>query len=213
MQAVASQPFTPTLLAPGDLTGFGARVEQPVTRAIVTAWQAATKNPTTGVWSVTLSAPIVVGDYLLVWRTSDPEPPDYEVFIPLIVTASAASAAPADWTPTVEQVSELLRARTNVMGTERGVFDDDTRPTAAQVEGLISAAVGDIISRTGVWIPAAYTDDATRLGALRAAALVESSFFPNEIDTDRSAYRQYTAMYLSGVEALAAAIPRAMRLS
>jgi hypothetical protein len=216
MQAVASQSFQATLLAPADVVGLGARIEQPVTRAIVAAFVAGTKDPVTGVWSVTLDAPATAGDYQLVWRTSDPEPPDYEVFVPLVVVGAGSGGA-GGWTPwpppDVDQVAELLRARTNVMGTEHGTFDDDTRPTGEQVQAIITTAVGDVAARVGAEIPADYHADATRLAALRAAALIEASVFPDQLDTDRSAHRQYTAMYLSGVQALAAAIPHAMRLA
>jgi len=114
--------------------------------------------------------------------------------------------------PTLESVAALLRTRTNAGGEERGIFDADTRPTGDQVTELIGQAVGDVISRVGEDIPPAKQSEATRLAALQAAALVELSYFPNQIDSDRSAYRQYTAMYLAGVTALQGAIPNGLRL-
>ena len=215
MQAVVSQPFVATLLTNEGVTGLGARIEQPVTRAILDAWRPATRDPVTGVWSVTPVAPAAVGDYQLVWRTNDAEPPSYEMFIPLtVVAAQAVGAGAVVWdAPTVDQVAELLRARTNVMGSERGTFDADTRPTADQVGALITTAAQDVVAHVSSEVPAEYAPEATRLTALRAAALIEASFFPDQLDTDRSAHRQYTAMYLSGVQALAATIPRALRLT
>lgn len=134
----------------------------------------------------------------------------------LEVRRSALTYDPSDpptWVPSVGDVAVLLRARTNVMGTEVGTFDASTRPTATQVQSVIDEAIGDVIARVGPYIPTRYTGEAKRLAAMRAAALVESSFFPNQIETERSAHRQYTAMYLSGSEALAKAIPRALRLA
>lgn len=114
--------------------------------------------------------------------------------------------------PTIAAVGALLHARTNVMGQERGTFDADTRPTADEVEQLIEQAVADVASRVGESIPAGRASEATRLAALQTAALIEASYFPHELDSDRSAYRQYSAMYLSGITALQQSIPGGLRL-
>src|SRR4051812_39912425 len=77
---------------------IGARVEAPHTRAIVSAWQPAVTDDNGTTWEVTLESPPDLGDYLLVWRTGDPDGtqayapqgpyPDatYEVFVPLFTT-------------------------------------------------------------------------------------------------------------------------------
>lgn len=212
MQAVVGQPFQATLPAPPGVVGLGARIEQPVTRAVVAAWRAATLDAGTGVWTVSMDAPVAAGDYELVWRTGDPEPPDYETFIPLTAAAAATSAGgaatTAQITPTVAEVGALLRARTYSGGDEVGTFNTTTRPTAEQVTELIQMAVGDVTTRVGTGIPVAYAEDAKRLAALQTASLVEASFFPGELDTDRSAYRQYQAMYLNGIESLTASARR-----
>lgn len=108
------------------------------------------------------------------------------------------------FTPSVDDVAALLRARTYSGGSEVGTFDETTRPTAAQVIDLIEIAAGDLLGRLAGRVPEAFYADARRLIALQAAALIEASFFPDQLDTDRSAYRQYLAMYLSGLEALLA---------
>jgi hypothetical protein len=118
--------------------------------------------------------------------------------------------------PTVDDVGALLTARTvDERGNELGTFTGSTRPTNLQVDALIDMAVADLGSRIGVDIPAAYWDEARRIAALQAAALVESSFSPRELDTDHSAYRQYTAMYLAAVPQLQAraTTPSALRLT
>lgn len=111
-------------------------------------------------------------------------------------------------------IGALLHARTNAGGVELGTFTDETRPTRDQVIELLEMAAGDLDSRIPVEVPAKYEDTARRLVALQAASLVEASYFPSEIDTDRSAYRQYVAMYLNGVDALLKAVtqPSALRL-
>jgi hypothetical protein len=110
------------------------------------------------------------------------------------------------WRPTVADIAVLLRARTNSAGSEVGTFNDSTRPTGSQVEQLVTMAVEDVASRIDVPIPARYVDRARRLAALQTATLVEASYFPNELETDSSAFRQYQAMFLTGVEALRKAL-------
>lgn len=82
------------LIAPADPpANMGARIEVPYTRQIVSYWQPAVfvdgldaiGNPAR-FWQVTLEGPPAVGDYLLVFRTGDPEPPELEVFFPLMVS-------------------------------------------------------------------------------------------------------------------------------
>jgi hypothetical protein len=171
------------------------------------------------VWTVTIDPPLTAGDYQFVWRTSDPEPPDFEAFVPLTVTAATVTAGdPAsdeELSPSIDDVAALEHARTLSGGTEIGTFDDTTNPTGEQVDALIQLAVNDVKSRVGVTLAAGFADEARRLAALQAATLVEASFFPGELDSDRSAFRQYQAMYLSGIESLIelAREPSAMRLA
>lgn len=84
MQAVAGQSLTATLVAPPGVTALGARLERPVTREIVAYWRPATLIDTT--WTVTLDGPPDPGEYLLAWRSPDPEPPAYETFVPVCAT-------------------------------------------------------------------------------------------------------------------------------
>lgn len=114
----------------------------------------------------------------------------------------------------LEAIGALLHARTNAGGIELGTFTEETRPNRDQVIELLEQAAGDLDSRIPVEVPSKYEATVRRLVALQAASLVEASYFPNELDTDRSAYRQYQAMYLNGVEALRQAVlqPGALRL-
>jgi hypothetical protein len=184
MQVAAGQPFTTSLVAPaGDITGLGARVEVPVTRAIVTAFVFAARDGAT--WTVTLDPPVDPGDYELVWRTSDPEPPDYETFIPLTVTAAGVTpgdggtgdgASPVLVPPTVQDVAMLAHRRTvNESGKELGTFDATTRPTDIEVDLLIDQAMIAIGGQpSGV--------RSTHNVTLYAAILLESSFYGEQVD-------------------------------
>lgn len=81
------------LIAPADPpANMGARIEVPYTRQIVSYWRPAEfvdgvdliGNPAR-LWQVVLDGPPEAGDYLFVFRTGDPEPPEMEVFFPLAV--------------------------------------------------------------------------------------------------------------------------------
>lgn len=71
---------------------MGARVEVPYTREIVASWMVATVEDTGDAlrWVVDLDPPALgEGDYCLVWRTGDPEPPLMETFVPLMVVSAS----------------------------------------------------------------------------------------------------------------------------
>lgn len=194
MQAVAGQPFVATLPAPPDIAGLGARVEIPVTRAIVSFWRPATL--TNAVWSVTLDPVVDVGDYELVWRTNDGDPPEFETFVPLTVTAAVAGAPdtpvdPSAWTPSVQDVADvsvsLTRSTIDEGGQEVGVFDDTTEPTGTQVQEFIAAAVREVSGRVGVAIPARCVALARSTATWHAAATVEADRDPAGADETEGA--------------------------
>lgn len=108
---------------------------------------------------------------------------------------------PASAVPDPEDVAVLLRERLYLdSGVQEITFTGKTRPDAASAAKLIEFAAADVASRVGMAIPEQHLPEARRLAALQAAALIESSFFPRELDSDQSAYRQYTAMFLSGID-------------
>ena len=212
MQTVVSQPFEATLPAPEALEGLGARAEVPVTRAIVAAWQAASYDPADGLWHVTLDAPVAAGAYLLVWRTSDAEPPAYEIFLPLTVLAALPEAPPNpdDWRPTVEQVAAVTPAYTRggfdddfpQAGAERGVYDDNTSPTAAEVEDLIDAAQAEVQGRVGTTIPARCFELARITATWHVAASIAAGKLPAGTDDASGEYRAFIANYRNSLDAL-----------
>lgn len=104
--------------------------------------------------------------------------------------------------PTLDEVANLEAARTTSFGNELGTFTEDTRPTADEVNHLIDIAISDLKSRVDAPIPDDDAEEARHLVALQTATLIETSRTPDQLDTDQSAYRQYQAMYLTGVEAL-----------
>jgi len=107
--------------------------------------------------------------------------------------------------PTVDDVALLIRARTkDSMGNEVGTFDDETRPTADQVEEQIDAAVALVGMRLPAPenLPDNLMPAVASVVAYRAALRVEKSYFPEQVRSDRSAYDQLLAEYTTDLEAL-----------
>lgn len=109
--------------------------------------------------------------------------------------------------PTVAQVARWIRARTkDDQMREVGTFDDATRPTDIQVEGHID----DAYALVGTHLPALDTDAMTGLlpaveavVALGAACVIEKSYWPEQVLSDRSAYAQLEQEYRDALEQLA----------
>lgn len=190
MQVTANETFTATLVDPaGDIEYLGARVEVPVTREIVSFWRVAELVGAT--WTVDIEAPINAGDYLLVWRTGDPEPPDYETFIPLHVTAAGVlvpvpfpEVQREDIRPTIEDIVALEQTRTAAGGGgEIREFTEDTRPSAQEVENLIDQAVGAVMNQISEpRFSEAHFDGARHAAALYTAMLIEGGYFKEGLD-------------------------------
>lgn len=124
----------------------------------------------------------------------------------------------SDYTPTVADVGALVRARTrNDQGQELGTFDPTTRPTDTEAASLIQDAVNEAYPVLGENIPDdptpgpggdpnALRTAAKRIVALRAAALVELSYFPEQVGRGVSPYQQYMDSFEKGLSRLQTAI-------
>lgn len=100
-------------------------------------------------------------------------------------------------TTTVQSVANLLRARTkDNLGNEVGTFNENTRPTEAEVEGLISEATGDLVSGLG---GDPCNDRLAAKGqtvvALRVAMLIELGYFPEQVQSGQSPYDKIRDLY------------------
>lgn len=127
-------------------------------------------------------------------------------------------SAPADPNvfapPTVDDVGALLRARTqDTHDDELGTFTADTRPTAEQAEAIIVQASSAVLARTGKLddnLKCGSADDirtnAKYMITLLAAMLIELSYFPEQVNSDRSPYGQYRDLYNDGMTALLDAV-------
>lgn len=117
--------------------------------------------------------------------------------------------------PSVSDVAALLRARTKRMGgVEVGTFDNTTRPTADEVDRLITEAEDEVLGK--VQAPATVAESAPEgevlkyerrvRGAIRlyTAILIETSYFPEQIAKGQSAVSTYEKLFDSRIKALIA---------
>lgn len=179
---------------PGGLHNpLGARVEVPVTRAIVSPYQGAALSG--GVWTVTLDGVLSPGFFNFVWLTSDAEPPEYEVTIPIQILDVGAlpdgttGIGGADYpdvdvaqiTPSLDEVARLERTRTvDSAGNDVATFTSDTRPTDAEVELIIDQAVSDVTGAFPSQFDPAHYGEAKKVVILYAAMLVEGSYYKEQ---------------------------------
>lgn len=108
--------------------------------------------------------------------------------------------------PLVGDVAALIRTRTKPRDGQEylGTFNENTTPTADQVESLISQAVGAVDGTVGP-VSDALEARAGNVAAIYAAMLVELSYFPEQIDTDRSPYEKLKELYDQALSGLLAA--------
>lgn len=111
--------------------------------------------------------------------------------------------------PTVSDVGALLRARTKDRhGNEIGTFTADTRPTFDEVLRLIDQAAEDVTMLVDYDIPVETYRQAAGVICLRAAMLVELSYFPEQVANNRSAYPHYKELYDEMLVRLQGAVER-----
>jgi hypothetical protein len=107
--------------------------------------------------------------------------------------------------PTVQQVANLIRARTkDSNGLEVGTFDGDTRPTADQVEQLIDQSVALVAMQLplAVLVPPEFDPSVAMVVALDCACRVEKSYWPEQVQTERSPYAMLKVEFDEALAAL-----------
>jgi hypothetical protein len=199
---------------PGGLYGLqlGARVEVPVTRAIVSAYQRGVLSA--GIWTVTLEGLLEPGGYQFVWRTDDAEPPYYEAWIPITALAAGSinGAGTTDPFPPIDQdaiapsaddVAALERSRiVEPGGQDPGTFTDTTHPKKAEVEILIEQAVDYTLNLLPYAVDPRHNETITRAVTLYAATLVEGSYFREQVDEGSVAlYREMFEESIASINA------------
>lgn len=123
-----------------------------------------------------------------------------------------------DYTPTVNNVASHLRARTRERGTGTvaGTFNDQTMPTDTEVQDAIGTSVDEIAGIIGTEVPLLEGEDPTALqrsaravASLLAAMTVESTFYPEQVETGRSNYPALERRYNAAIKRLTASVEAA----
>jgi hypothetical protein len=148
------------------------------------------------------------GDFLIVWDKG--EGAENLAIEQLQVTRVLPFDTVVPFLPEPADVAAFLRARTYLdSGEQEGEFTADTRPTFVQVETLINQAANEVSARLGQEVE----DDALRafarnIVAIRAAMMIELSYFPEQADEDATTvYKELKSLYESELANLIEALP------
>jgi hypothetical protein len=104
-----------------------------------------------------------------------------------------------NWAPTIKQVAARLMARTKMPNGDIGSFNDETTPTAEQVNEVIAQAVAFMRPRLGP-VPDSLVEQAQALATLRVSYMVELGYFPEQTETSISPYRSLLMEYKEELE-------------
>lgn len=207
----AGGPLECILTGAGVLADLGARIEDPATRAVVVDWLPAAAAPAggpwPGYWRVVFPVAPAAGVYLLVWRT-EMDPPLVEIIDS--VSISGEGIGPQGWLPGVQDVADVAHQYTRApftsaldqAGAPRGVFDDSTVPTAAEVDRLITAAGHEVQGRVGFAIPPRCHDLARRTVVWRVAMVLAQRAMPGFTEASDGEYQANIGNYLKCLDEL-----------
>lgn len=178
--AQVNEPFSVLAhgLPPDEVGEITVEVYDPATSAtIVTPTTAGISEPRAGSYYVTLVVN-VPGNFSVRWVPLSGLASES----PVLVT-EAPVPVPGDLRPTQEEVAALLYERVVKEGgvPEEG-WSDATRPTANQVEQIITMAFNDVISRPDVPIPPENTPRGRWLITVYAASLVVLLHAPEQTE-------------------------------
>lgn len=112
------------------------------------------------------------------------------------------------WAPSVAEVAALIRARTKMAGDiEVGTFNEDTRPTGAEVERLIAQACRRVSTAVGVE-PCSdeLRADAGAAAAVYTAMLIEQAYWPEQTTAAGSSFKSLEALWKGQIETLEVAV-------
>lgn len=143
-----------------------------------------------GVYAVNLETPDMPGMYLIVWDDGTDTATE-ELLVTAAPTVPTGESTPADWTPTLADVSQKLRARTvDGSGRELGLFGPTTRPTGSEVIDITVEEVGALAAYVGTDLPAVLWPLARSAALARVAARIELDYFPEQVRSERSPYTE-----------------------
>lgn len=104
------------------------------------------------------------------------------------------------WEATPDDVAALLPQRTHGEFGKDGHFTTTTTPTLEQVEDILQKSAGRIATKLRLkpateMCEAGPVDLANETHALRAAMMVELTYFANQLRTDQSPYTKLKELY------------------
>lgn len=117
------------------------------------------------------------------------------------------------WRPTLEQVAQITPAYTrggfdddNIAqaGAEQAMFAAQTSPTAAHVEGLITAACDEVQGRVGIPIPQRCFALASITARWHVAAAISAGKMPAGTDDASGEYRSHITNFRACLDELIA---------
>lgn len=116
--------------------------------------------------------------------------------------------AEATFSPTVEDVAALIRARTKIPGGgEAGTFTEQTRPTKAEVEAIIGQAVDHVAAAIGGEpCNEQLKQSASAAASLLSAVIIETSYWPEQAEARGSAAARLESLYDKRMKSLTAAV-------
>lgn len=176
---------------------------------IIAPHTAGITEPKPGTYRTAMTA-VTVGSYMIRWQLPSGGAAAEEEL--LVTQFMEPIPDTGDFVkPTVEDIGALLRARTqNDDDDEIGTFDDTTRPTGEEVDRIINMATSVVLSRTGsLNTPPMICDTAADLRtnaqtavSMLASMLVELTYFPEQVASNRSAYEDYRDLWTSMMTSL-----------
>ena len=112
-----------------------------------------------------------------------------------------------DVRPSQAELGSLMRARTRIPGgTLQGYFGDNTNPTGEQAREQLDFATDLVLTKLGMDIAPRFFRMVRRAILLKAAALIELTYYPEQANDDQSAYSLYQAQYTELIAALTDAL-------
>lgn len=205
------RPITLTNLPEGLAGTLGIRLEDAEGKVVQARTTVGITEFAKGSYRVWITFPTSKGFYVVIADDDDIEAvEEYEVTTDPV----AITPGPDNYVPIVQEVANHLRARTKDQFDERGTFTGETRPTEEQVIERIPAGVRKVASHIGIKIcegidedtRQSLTDDARDLAALFVATRIEREYYPEQIGSGRSPYKEMVDEYNDGIKTLTEAV-------
>lgn len=184
--------FSATLTAQAAIPDVSLAVVAPPSTVEIEPVDVSVVESPAGTYTALLTAPTEEREFVIVWLIGA----DYVADVLRVSALVPADFGHLEYEPTIEEVGALLRARTNNgRNVELGTFTSATRPTGVEALKLIVKAAQHVAVSLGGDIPNVLIAEVKGLVTLRAAMMIELSYFPEQVSSNRSPYQQYKDLY------------------